>query len=222
MLFPAVLVPVYCALHLFCGNPAWYVSSTHSTGSGARRRMSTGFLLCSRSACVHAWPCADSLARPEDHSLHRYDTANLGICYQLYCNLYTTCGAAAVAAVHAYARDIQGNVTAVQARAGRLTLRPHAGVQRRLTCQPPCTRARRRRLGNATACSSRLAISTRSRVARGTGAAALMHARAAVGSGARGERVRDAGMASISTGSPPIQHSRRSMREAAAGPGRAA
>lgn len=55
-------------------------------------------------------------AAGRSHWTLRYDTANLAICYQLECNLYTSCDAAAVAAVHAYARDIAGNVTAVQAR----------------------------------------------------------------------------------------------------------
>lgn len=42
-----------------------------------------------------------------------YDTAQLGICYSMGCNLYTTCNASEVAAIDQYHTDLLTNITAV-------------------------------------------------------------------------------------------------------------
>jgi hypothetical protein len=51
-----------------------------------------------------------------------YDTANLGICFQMGCNLYTSCNAAEVAAIDQYHLDllheVQGAVGNFPARDG--------------------------------------------------------------------------------------------------------
>lgn len=49
----------------------------------------------------------------------KFDTANLGICYQLSCDLANGgCTAEEAAAIATYALDIQNNITAVQATFG--------------------------------------------------------------------------------------------------------